>query len=172
MALYCMTCSTPAGHASAVCDVCRNGFTSRLGCSTCGKVVPAGYSYCPHCTPSYKVESSALARPVCPHSSLPAVTGGFLPSFPALPGLDPRDVVVPEVRNNVGKFGVDASVQMSGHDADIMTEMNQVAILLHALAQRMNTFQGIGDSTRAVIRGCRDLATRLQEEVEIRKGPS
>jgi hypothetical protein len=163
MSLYCMVCSTVAGVGEAVCGNCRNGFTSKLRCSKCDKVVPSGYSYCPHCAQNVHVESSAIARPSQNSSNLPALA---LP-----PGLSYETAVVPEVKQNAGRFGVAATVHMSGRDADIMTKMNQVAMMLHALAAEMNTFQGIGDSTRGVIRGCRDLATRLQEEVEIRRGP-
>lgn len=163
MALYCMTCNTIAGHGEAVCGNCRNGFTSKLACGSCGKVVPSGYSYCPNCAKNVNVESSALARPEFRSSLLPAL------SLP--PGLDIERAYVPEVRRDAGRFGAISTVQMSGNDADIMTKMNQVAMMLHALAAEMNTFQGVGETTRGVIRGCRDLATRLQEEVEIRRGP-
>lgn len=70
-----------------------------------------------------------------------------------------------------GRFGVTAVVTMNGQDAEIMTMMSQAATLLHALAAKMNTFQGVMRSTREVIRGCRDLATSLQEEIEVRRGP-
>jgi hypothetical protein len=95
-----------------------------------------------------------------------------LPALTLPPGLDRIEhAYVPEVRRDAGRFGVTAVVEMNGKDAEIMTKMNQVAMMLHALAAEMNTFQGISDNTRGVIRGCRDLATRLQEEVEIRRGP-
>lgn len=165
-ALFCMTCNTVAHAGEAVCGNCRNGFTSRLACSRCSKVVPLGYSYCPECTRNVHVESSEISRPEPQRGimSLPALT---LP-----PGLDRIEkAYVPEVRRDAGRFGVTAVVQMSGNDSEIMTKMNQMAMMLHALAAEMNTFQGISDSTRVVIRGCRDLATRLQEEVETRRGP-
>lgn len=164
VALYCITCSYVAGPGEATCGNCRNGFTSKLACGACGKVVPSGHSYCPSCTQNVHVESSALSRPEQNLSKLPALT---LP-----PGLSTiQDLQVPEVRRDVGRFGVSATVVMAGRDAEIMTKMNQVAMMLHALAAEMNTFQGVSDNTRGVIRGCRDLATRLQEEVEIRRGP-
>lgn len=167
MALYCLVCRNVAGVGEATCGNCRNGFTSKLGCATCDKVVPSGYSYCPYCSRNVNVESSAIARP--------EPRGGVmgLPALTLPPGLDRMEkAYVPEVRRDAGKFGAISTVQMSGNDAEIMTKMNQVAMMLHALAAEMNTFQGISETTRGVIRGCRDLATRLQEEVEIRRGPS
>jgi hypothetical protein len=158
-----MTCRTPANTGEAVCGNCRNGFVSKMGCASCSKIVPSGYSYCPDCARNVNVESSAIARP--------EIRPGALPALSLPPGLSLEHAYVPEVKYNAGKFGVTAVVAMSGHDADIMTKMNQVAMMLHALAAEMNTFQGIGESTRGVIRGCRDLATRLQEEVEVRRGP-
>src|ERR1700688_1690647 len=144
MSLFCMVCRTVAGHGEAVWSNCRNGFTSKLACANCSKVVPSGYSYCPECTRSVNVESSAIARPEPHPSSLPAL------SLP--PGLSLEHAYVPEVKRDAGRFGAISTVQMSGRDADIMTKMNQVAMMLHALAAEMNTFQGIGDSTRGVIR--------------------
>lgn len=94
------------------------------------------------------------------------------PRFALPPGLSLERAIVPEVRMDAGRFGVKSAVVMNGHDADIMTRMNQAAMLLHALAAEMNGFQGIDGETRTVIRGCRDLASRLQEEVERRRGPA
>jgi len=70
-----------------------------------------------------------------------------------------------------GKFGVTSYVTHEGRDAAILTTMSKAVTLLHALAAEMNNFQGIMPSTRRCIKGCRDLATELQEEIEERRGP-
>jgi hypothetical protein len=69
------------------------------------------------------------------------------------------------------KFGVESEVIFEGEDATILSTMSQAATLLHALAAKMNGFQGMMPSTRDVIRSCRNLATLLQEEIEVRRGP-
>jgi len=163
MALYCLTCRNVAGTGAAVCDHCKNGFVSKLACATCNKVVDSGFSYCPDCARTINVATSSIEL-VPPKGSLPAL------SLSLPPGLDPY-ARVPEVRRDAGRFGVTATVQIPRHDVDVLDKMNQVAAVLHALAAEMNTFTGIGESTRSCIRGCRDLATRLQEEIEIRRGP-
>ena len=51
--------------------------------------------------------------------------------------------------------------------AEIVQLLGQSVVILHALAGRMNGFTGHMDLTRQNIRGCRILATGLQEEVEM-----
>jgi RNA polymerase subunit RPABC4/transcription elongation factor Spt4 len=179
MALYCTGCRTMAREGSALCENCRNGFISKLACATCNKVVPSGQAFCATCAQGSSAQGYVGGRvevfpgagaivPV-PRGQIPPLAS--LSTLPALPpGLSPETMVVPE-RYSAGRFGADAEVQMNGRDAEILTKMNQVAMLLHALAAEMNTFQGMGESTRHLIKGCRNLATDLQEEVEVRKGP-
>jgi hypothetical protein len=66
---------------------------------------------------------------------------------------------------------VEAEVIFEGEDAVILSAMSQATTVLHALAAKMNAFQGVMPSTREVIRACRNLATLLQEEIEVRRGP-
>lgn len=49
---------------------------------------------------------------------------------------------------------------------EIMSEMGQLIVVLHRLAEQINHFQGHAESTRAIIRSCRLLATDLQGEIE------
>lgn len=182
MALYCTTCRTMAENGSALCKVCGNGFTSRLACATCNRVVASGQAFCESCASRgldpHRQSSSNEFFPNIPSSMVPArreheheqssVMGLTLPKLP--PGISLDRVHVPEARTG-GKFGAIADIQMNGRDAEILTKMNQVVLLLHALAAEMNEFQAFSDSTRKVIKGCRNLAADLQEEVESRVGP-
>ncbi len=70
-----------------------------------------------------------------------------------------------------GGHGAKAEVTMAGRDADILTKMGSLVLLLHAMAREMNEFAGLSDDTRKCIRECRNLATLLQEEYETRLGP-
>jgi len=78
---------------------------------------------------------------------------------------------VPEVYRS-HRFGATAEVTMNGSDAAILTKMQQVAVLLEALAAEMNNLQGHMPSTRDCIRQCRMLSIDLQGEVEVRLGPN
>jgi RNA polymerase subunit RPABC4/transcription elongation factor Spt4 len=172
--LYCLTCKTVAEEGSAVCANCRNGFVSRLACAKCNRVTPQGVAYCPMCFS--KIDPSEPGRMVraadsYPENQVPIPSVALaLPKLP--PGISLERVRVPETRVDVGRFGAVADVQMNGRDAEILTKMNQVVVLLHALAQEMNGFFDLMDSTRRCIKSCRNLATDLQEEVETRMGPS
>jgi RNA polymerase subunit RPABC4/transcription elongation factor Spt4 len=160
MALYCTTCRVVVTEGEATCGNCRNGFTSKLACGACNRVVPTGTSYCQNC--------SVISARVSRSPILPPLTLGSLPALP--PGMTLERAVVPE-SYSAGRFGADAYVQMNGRDAEILTKMNQVAMLLHALAADMNDFQGVAESTRRLIKGCRNMATEILEEVEVRRGP-
>jgi hypothetical protein len=75
------------------------------------------------------------------------------------------------VQYEAGQFGVKAEVQADPTDVEIMNQINQLVVLLHVMADRMGKeFTGHMDSTRRVIKGCRNLASDLQEEVEVRTG--
>ena len=74
-------------------------------------------------------------------------------------------------RYTVHKFGVEAEISVSPQDIEIMTLIGQTVVILHTLAEKMNHFQGLMESTRHVIKGCRNLASDLQEEIELRRGP-
>jgi hypothetical protein len=51
--------------------------------------------------------------------------------------------------------------------SEIMQLMGQTVVILHTLAERMNNFVGHMELTRANIKGCRLLASRIQEGVEL-----
>lgn len=148
---------------------------AQLRCGDCGSLVERGWNFCPTCKPEMPGRSLALKPDVqrgpSNGSHLAVQPTGLLPLPPSFGGAPlPMPMVVPPsyVQN---RFGVSAEVQLSGQDAEILTLMSQAATLLHGLAAKMNTFSGVMKSTRDVIRGCRDLATLLQEEIEVRRGP-
>jgi hypothetical protein len=68
------------------------------------------------------------------------------------------------------RFGPSTEMFPNEGDTVIMNEMGEEIIRLHHLAQRMTKFAGHMESTRACIRECRNLATSLQEEIEVRRG--
>jgi len=176
MSLYCVTCRSLAEDGSAVCRNCGNGFTSQLACAICHRVVQRGTAFCATCAqvgvptlevapaPDIERDRQAIMR----RPSLPIPPGGGL-ALPHLPGISLEHARVVD-SYQAGDFGARADVQMNGHDANILTKMNQTIVLLHALAQEMNNFCALSDSTRRVIKGCRNLATDMQEEVEMRVG--
>lgn len=168
--LYCVTCRSIVEEGSALCGVCKNGFISSLACGTCQKVAPKGLAYCPNCAagsgrsaslvPPYHRDAHQAYRPDESVSlSLPRLPPGV-----SLDRIHVRDSY------DAGSFGANANVQMNGRDSEILTKMNQVAVLLLALGQEMNDLCALSDSTRRVVKGCRNLAADIQEEVEVRVG--
>lgn len=179
-----------AETGSAICKACGNGFISRLACATCSKIVPSGQAYCSGCAgrgmdpvrqssdrehfPNHPGYSSAVrgGGALVPSSGHAREDDGgsvglALPRLP--PGISLERAHVAESRTG-GRFGAIAEIQMGGNDAEILTKMNQVVALLHALAADMTSFVALSDGTRKIIKGCRNLAADLQEEVEIRVG--
>lgn len=89
----------------------------------------------------------------------------------SLPGLPMRVTQPPPERYMVRKHGVEAEVAVPPGDIEIMQSMSNLAIVLHVVAEKMNHFVGHMEITRENIKWCRSLATNLQEEIELRKGP-
>ena len=169
MALYCVACNyiVVDDSGTLLSSKCYCKEIVSLGCNTCGGRTAANATYCPACAGRKTVPNipTIVDLSPVPAPNLPSLN---LPALP--PGLDLRSVVVPP-SYDAGKFGASAVVTMNGRDAEILTKMGQCAMVLHAMAKEMNELQGIGDSTRRLIKGCRNLATDLLEEVEVRKGP-
>lgn len=157
------------------CPFCKVGFVVQLICGDCGQLVERGRTFCqnPTCSNQPVVDVTYAARAqtremanVPPYSS--GVDLAPLPEFHNVHLPAPIEVA----RSYVGgKFGVTSHVAYEGRDAEILTTMSKAVTLLHALAAEMNNFQGVMPSTRRCIKGCRDLATELQEEIEERRGP-
>lgn len=70
-----------------------------------------------------------------------------------------------------GRFGVTSRVSVPDDVFDLLQEIGGVVQSLLRLANNMSHSSGLTPTTRDCIRGCRDLATRLQEELETRRGP-
>lgn len=158
--LYCTVCRRVAEQDAVMCAFCNTGFTSQLGCGSCGKAVPRGMSHCAYCVPQPPQKTELV--PQRPSQEL------------AMPFLPPLEISVPApipTSYVSRKFGVEARVTMNGNDAEIMSNMGNTAALLLALANQMNNFQGLAQSTRNLIKSCRNLATDIQEEIEVRRGP-
>lgn len=176
MPLACTVCRTPVPPTQAVCPYCRNGFTSRLMCVTCNRVVKAGLDHCQFCdvvipvsgelVPSYRPEGSGsyVHREVLHDDSLMVPP---LLSVP-LPLMRPEKYPGSELQS---KFGVESEVFHNQRDVGIMNKMSQLVTLLHAIAGEMNGFAGHMESTRRLMKSCRALANDLQEEIEVRRGP-
>lgn len=155
--LYCQTCRNVIPLGGVMCP--HHGFTVQLACQICGAVIERGLGACATCD-APKQELAPL-----PYLHLPPGTSAAL----QVPRIELPSAV--PARYVSRKFGVEAEVVLNGQDAEILTKMGQVAALLQVLAQNMNNFQGVMDSTRRVIKACRNLAADIQEEVEVRRGP-
>ena len=172
MGLYCTTCSNGVPDGFGQCLACKAGHVPQLACSTCRNVVPRGATSCARCDASLVFARRPLDLPQLGATSSGVGIVASPSAPPALPGLPPhvRSLVVPETYQ-AGRFGVTATVSIPPGDVDIMNDLGKLVVLLHTMAQRMNSFQGHTDHTRALIRAMRMLATDVQDEVEIRVGP-
>jgi hypothetical protein len=173
MGLYCTTCCNVVPNGFGQCLACKAGHVPQLACATCRRTVQRGATTCPYCD-----DRSALARqPVdLPRFEETSAVVGFvapLAAPPALPGLPPHvsSLAIPE-SYSAGKFGVTATVRIPPQDVEIMNQLGQLVVLLHTMAQRMNSFQGHSEHTRTLIRAMRVLATDVQDEIETRTGPA
>ena len=103
-----------------------------------------------------------------PSSPLP--TDGAYRAIATIPAAA-RSSMIPETYR-AGKFGVEADVRVPAGDVSIMNELGKLVELLHAMAARSNQFGITSEHTRKLIRDMRILATDVQEEIELRRGPS
>jgi hypothetical protein len=155
--IYCPVCRIGIVPGDTYCPMCMAGSMNhpRLRCLSCHSEVISGQSQC--------TCRSALSVADPPRPTV------LLPPLAALP-VRALTQPIPE-SYKVARFGVEAEVQLVPGDVEILTLMSQAVMALHALAQKMNQFRGSMDSTRRCISGCRNLATQLQEEIELRRGP-
>ena len=183
MPLYCSNCLKMVPEGSAQCYECKAGFVHQLICYNCKRPVQRGASTCTcgqmlaklPTLPSLSVDRPAMAGQVvrAPADS-PSLVGFTAPPSapPALPGL-PAHVKSLRISEeyNAGRYGVTATVSMPAKDVEIMNKLGQMVVLLHTVAQEMNQFQGHAEHTRSLIRAMRNLATDIQDEIEMRTGP-
>lgn len=168
MGLQCTICKCQVDEGLNFCPECHSGFVSQLSCVACGRLVPRGTASCP-CG-----GAGLPARPVLPEV-LPRQVSLIAPRYapPAAPGLPPHVVMPAPVpsRYVVRGGGVEAEVRMAPGDAEVMTLMGQMVVVLHSFAAKLNTLTGHSELTRSLIRASRALAADVQEELELRKGP-
>lgn len=190
--LYCSTCQMVVQRGSSQCQNCKTGFVSQLVCGDCGRLIARGLNVCSECDAPHRPSFFPLGpSPLGPSSlgpsSPPPGPSPFSPgvsisiSVPRAPAPVPGPLANLPARMlmndpvpdgySLRRFGVEAEVQLSGNDADILTKMRQSAALLYVLADEMNKFQGHLDSTRKLMKACRNLAADIQEEVDLRLGP-
>lgn len=169
--LFCTNCKRVMDEGISQCPYCRAGFTIALACVICKKNVVAGATSCqcfsnraPMLRRQYEANQGESEERALSYVPPPPTGGGVLSASIPMPSL------VPEVYSH-GRHGVVAEVQMNGRDAEILNKMGAAATLLHALALEMNGLVGHMQSTRSLIRNCRNLASDLQEEIEVRVGP-
>lgn len=157
--IYCLSCKLGIVPGDTYCPMCMSGSANhvRLRCLTCHNEIPSGQSQC-SCRSAMIVRDIEPPRPTVPLPPLATIPMGALTQ------------PIPE-SYKVARFGVEAEVQLVPGDVEILTLMSQAVTALHALALKMNQFRGSMDSTRRCISGCRNLATQLQEEIELRRGP-
>lgn len=152
MSLHCTVCRNPVPDGVNLCRTCNNGFVSQLACSSCGNTVVRGAAACGYCsTAPYRNErSQGLVPARQPHHLGELTFGG--------------------TRFDAGQYGAISDVSVPDGVADMFHEIGHVVQSLLTLANRLSRVAGT-EGTRACIRSCRDLASRLQEELETRRGP-
>jgi len=194
MSLFCSNCKKGVPEGLSQCIECKVGYVHQLACLSCRRLVPRGASTCscrlsekalpllPSLPPielSRRPEASEtrIARvvPMSGQEKTSSQMVGFVAprSAPAIfPGLPSHvsALAVPDTYE-AGRFGVTATVTMLGKDAEILTELGQLVVLLHTEAQRLTQFQGRNEHTQGLARSMRNLATEIQEEIEMRTGP-
>ena len=188
MSLLCGTCMNAVPEGFNQCLVCKAGYVPELICTMCRRAVPRGQAVCaceakvarqPAVLPTLPAVPGASAISLERRSSHPMSSGTVVVGFvapiaapPAMPGLPAhvRSIELSE-EYKAGKFGVTATVFRSPKDVEILNKLGQTVVLLHTMAQEMNQLQGHSEHTRALIRAMRNLATDIQDEIEIRTGP-
>lgn len=185
MSLRCSVCREFIDEGLNFCPKCRTGFVAQLQCVDCGKLVPRGMASCIGCVRAASVvmvsppplprDVGVMMAPPSSSRSTSELVGVMSPrqAPPVLPGL-PSHVSLPAPvadRFVVRSGGVEAEIKIPAGDAEVMDLMGQMVVLLHTFATKMNTLSGHGEMTRQIIRSSRTLATDIQEELELRKGP-
>lgn len=199
MSLICTICKNSVPEGFSHCLVCNAGHVPQLQCGKCATLVNRGSSTCscdqiirrmasaaselpdlplyqpPQQTQSQQTSSSTeLTQRVAESFSGGEVVGFQSPiSAPSvLPGLPAHvSVAVIPKEYEAGRYGVSATVTIPEKDVGVMNDWAQLVVLLHTMAKRGNEFQGHTEHTRRVIRAMRDLASDIQDEIEMRTGP-
>jgi len=167
MSLYCPTCRVFVKQGESNCPKCFR--SSGLACVECNHYVEDGAS---RCSRDHEVQAlvpttveSVVEGEVVLSLQSPAVSAAL-----SVPAAVASARPVPSVYE-AGRHGVKAEVRVPEGDVTIMNELLSLVQLLHAMAARANQFRGHTEHTRKMIRDMRVLATDVQDEVEMRRGP-
>lgn len=170
MGLFCTNCRNPVPEGVNQCRVCNNGFVHELACSQCGRSVIRGAAFCA-CTLFQR--PSSYQPPDFPE--------GFQVRSPeevptrALSRRTSQNeygqLTYGETFDGAGRFGAISDVTVPDGVASVLGDISRTVQTLLSLANKLATVAGT-ERSRECIRGCRDLASRLQEELETRRGPS
>lgn len=175
MGLYCTNCHNAVPEGVNQCRVCNNGFVHQLACSECGVLVIRGAAACGN------MHTGEYARPDPQNSygglgsSAREHQGRVYPSRTELARVplwrsDEGSMIHGETFDGVGRFGAVSDVTVPDGVANLMGEIGRTVQDLLTLARKLASVAST-DRSRECIRGCRDLASRLQEELETRRGP-
>ena len=156
MGLYCTNCRNPVPEGVNQCRVCNNGFVHQLACERCGQVVVRGAAACPQC-------GLRAPQPYVPYDQP-------VRAVARRPQEYDRSMTFGEIRDGAGRFGAISDVTVPDGVAGLMGDISYTVQTLLSLASKLATVAGT-ERSRDCIRGCRDLASRLQEELETRRGP-
>jgi RNA polymerase subunit RPABC4/transcription elongation factor Spt4 len=185
-ALTCASCQTEVPRGQAFCQSCDSALIPPERPS----VDPPHYVFPPAHQPQAARPNTALvpsgfrlpnppsspgplAIPVpAGHPSVTVTFNAPAEAPPVMSGL-PAHIRLPnqmEEYHRTERPGFLAEVFTNGADNTIMNEMAQTIVILHTMAEKMTRFAGHMDSTRRCIKGLRNLASDLQEEIEVRRG--
>lgn len=179
--LACADCNRPVQRGSTTCFQCRSRQTpAALERSS---QIPGMQSLVPQ-PPSFAIQGLPAAPPVLP--GLPT----HVNAMPMLPErytvrrfgveavirtpsgdieimqiMGQTVVILHTLASKMGEFL--AGSKFPEAVSEITQLMAQTVVILHTLAGRMNSFVGHMELTRINIRGCRLLASRIQEGVEL-----
>ena len=159
MGLFCTNCRNPVPEGVNQCRVCNNGFVHQLACSECGNLVLRGAASCPM-RHSGTDASSYFSAQQSPSRDLArrSVSRSY------------GELTYGETYDDAGRFGAISNVTVPDDVSSVLGDIARTVQNLLGLASKLAAVAGT-DRSRECIRGCRDLASRLQEELETRRGP-
>jgi len=159
MGLYCTSCRNPVPEGVNQCQVCNNGFVHQLECGLCGNLVVRGAAACVRCS-----SSSSYSPP----RSYGEVSERALSSRTVQDNYG--HPTYGETFDGAGRFGAISDVTVPDDVVGVFNDIAREVRSLLSLASKLASVAGT-ERSRECIRGCRDLASRLQEELETRRGP-
>lgn len=176
--LACAVCNRPVQRGSTSCFQCSRNQTY-LQTSQ----IPGMQSLVPQ-PPSFAIRNLPAAPPVLPGlpthvNAMPVLPERYMvrrhgveaviqtPSgdIEIMQIMGQTVVILHTLAAKMGEFAI--GTRTPEFASEIVQLMGQTVVILHVLAGRMNSFVGHMELTRANIKGCRFLASSLQEGVEL-----